>query len=243
MNKNSTEILKTHLKPLYAKLIECVSDFELEKAFFCMQWGKNFPLKTNHGILFVGRATNGWDSWTNDDITVDSVFDCIFNKFDQMQWVEDMEGDARYNTNKSAFWRVTKQITKHYHPTNWTSYIAWSNICKVAPGKEGNPNNALYEAQINVCHQIMQAEIEVLSPKIVLFLTGKNWALSTLRYLNHNEPTKSIKKFTWGDYECKAYEIDNVFYLLTEHPQGKPETAHVQCIIDLLKALGCEDSI
>jgi len=239
---NRIEELRNNLKPLYAELIKSVSDIDYVKAFFCMQWGKNFPFENNHGLLCVGRATNGWDSWTNNEVTVDNVFDCIFNKSDQMKWVEKLEGNEEYNTNKSAFWRVIKQIAQHYHPTNWTSFIAWSNICKVAPEK-GNPNNTLYEAQIDVCHQILQTEINVLSPKVVLFLTGKNWANSTLRYLNHSQSTKSIKKHSWGDYECKVYEIDNVIYLLSEHPQGKPEVEHVQCVIDLLKDLGCEDLI
>lgn len=238
-----TEELRESLRPLYAELIKSVSVFDYVKAFFCMQWGKRFPFENKHGLLFVGRATNGWDSWTNDEITLDGVFDCIFNKSDQMQWVENLEGnDNGYNTNKSAFWRVVKQITQHYHPTNWSSFIAWSNICKVAPG-EGNPSDSLYETQIEICQQILKAEINVLSPKVVIFLTGKNWAGSTLRYLNHNESTKSIKKRSWGDFECKVFEIDGVFYLLSEHPQGKPEVEHVQCVIDLLKDLGCEDSM
>ena len=81
---------------------------------------------------------------------------------------------------------------------------------------------------------ILKKEIEILSPKTVVFLTGQSWANDFLRYLNHKQNTKSILQKTWGQYTCKVYEIDDRVFILSEHPQGKTETDHTQCILDLL---------
>ena len=61
MRNEQIEKLKSELSPLYDKLIKDVENEQpAEKAFFCMQWGKNFPNADNDGLMFVGRATNGW---------------------------------------------------------------------------------------------------------------------------------------------------------------------------------------
>ena len=49
-----TTILRKPLAPLYKHLLESVSNFDYEKATFCMQWGSHFPTKEKTGILFVG---------------------------------------------------------------------------------------------------------------------------------------------------------------------------------------------
>ena len=33
----------------------------------------------------------------------------------------------------------------------------------------------------------------------------------------------------------EKYQINGVIYIRTEHPQGKSEDAHVQCIVDIVK--------
>lgn len=102
-----------------------------------MQWGKNFPNADNDGLMFVGRATNGWQ---DHDYKASSFFGNsfgqLFNLPDQMQWVEGAEGSSNYNTKSSAFWRVIKAVSSHFYPSNWSSYVAWSDVCKVAPFEE-----------------------------------------------------------------------------------------------------------
>ena len=54
----------------------------------------------------------------------------------------------------------------------------------------------------------------------------------------HYFPESSISKITkqkWANYECKVYQINGVIYIRTEHPQGKSEDAHIQCIVDIVK--------
>lgn len=235
-NIERTQILKEALKPLYVNLLHSIKDFNYSKAIFCVQWGKNFPVEQNKGIIFVGRATNGWITDSEDiNVLFGDNPDMIFNRNDQMEWVENLEGNKKgYNTRKSSFWRIIKNVSCHFYPDKWYSHIAWSDVCKVAPWEGDNPNDALYYAQLQDCEQILQTEIKVLSPEVVVLLTGQSWAKDFLRYLNGNQNTKSIHKASWDNHECKVYKIGDVTYILSEHPQGKKEESHTKCLVDLI---------
>lgn len=244
-NIERTEILRKELKPLYENLLKNVAEFEYDKETFCMQWGENFPFEEHSGVMFVGRATNGWVTDCEDvDVLFGDSEDAIFNRPDQMKWVENLSGNTEgYNTRKSAFWRVIKKITKELYPEElypepWYSHVAWSNVCKVAPkeGRNPNPNDYLYDAQLSDCKKIFAKEIELLSPKVVVLFTGERWSSNLLTYMNGEVETKSIYDQEWANYyECKVYQINGVIYICTEHPQGKSEDAHVQCIVDIVK--------
>ena len=239
INMERTETLREALIPLYKHLLKSVSSFNNKKATFCLQWGENFPTKDNTGIIFVGRATNGWITSSEDiDVLFDSNDDNIFARSDQMQWVENLEGNRNgYNTKKSAFWRVIKSVAMHFYPHKWTSYIAWSNVCKIAPWDGGNPCDSLYYAQLDDCKKILEKEIEILSPLFVVMLTGKSWSSDFISYLNKGKELKCILSKSWKGYYCSVYKIDNIYYLISEHPQGKPERIHAQCIIDIISNL------
>lgn len=226
--------LETKLKPLYGTLIRNVQHIKGAKSFFCVQWGKNFPIGEQEGILFVGRATNGWvtDSEELEELFGNDQNKAIFNRENQMEWAEKRLG---YNTRKSAFWRVIRQVAISYYPANWSSYIAWSNLYKVSPYQGGNPDYSFKAAQENVCHEILKNEIETLSPKIVIFLTGKSWAENFILYLNDHQPTKSTAREEWDKYVCKLYQINHTYYILSEHPERKKEEEHVRSILSLIK--------
>ena len=101
MDNALKERLKTELKPLYRNLMEHTQEYCKGKTIcpFVMQWGKDFPMAANDGILFVGRATNGW---LTDDCDVDNLFEGdkrIFDCPDQMVWVKEKEGASDWNSN------------------------------------------------------------------------------------------------------------------------------------------------
>ena len=228
------EQFKNILKPLYSKLISDVKDFGKSKCFFCMQWGKNYPFDKNTGILFVGRAVNGWVTDSEDIVKLFDSEERIFAREDQMQWVENLAGNEYgYNTNKSAFWRVVKGVAVKYYDTNWSTHIAWSNLCKASPFDGGNPSDGMFYAQLETCHKILKAEIDFLHPKVVILLTGEDWANSYLCFLNGGS-TKSKVELPWNDSTIKIYEIEKTKYILSLHPQGKPEDSHVESICKLL---------
>lgn len=230
------EKLKEKLIPLYKEMLN-VTPVDTGLSPFCLQWGQNYV--RDNGILFVGKATNGW---VTNNLDVIDLFDeendeRIFSRHDQMKWVESLEGSVDiYNTRKSAFWRVVKGISQHvFGNENWSSNIAWSNLYKLAPFEEGNPTETLKSIQLEYCREILKTEIEILNPKIVVFLTS-GWENEFLYYLNNRQHTKSIEKIRWNDnlFEIKIYKIGGILFITSQHPQGKPESEHVKVITEII---------
>lgn len=231
------EKLREGLYPLYKELLESDA-FDDNIATFCVQWGEEFPEK--EGILFVGKATNGWLSTSKDvDVLFGNTDNGIFNRVDQMEWINDLEGnDEGYDTKKSAFWRVVKKISSHFYQDKWYANIAWSNLYKLALVENGNPDSSLRAKQHFACLKILKREIELLSPKYVIMFTS-GWEKDFLIYMNHgSDRLINIGKesWNWRGYESEMYEIDNTFYITSCHPQGKPEQGRVDEIIRFLES-------
>ena len=152
---------------------------------FFMQIGKDYGLKTPK-CLFVGKATNGWVGETNN---VEELFDKknqgrIINRDDEIKWVEKHSGSKdKYNTNKSAFWRVIKSVSVDlFGVKEWYKYISWTNIYKFAFGIE-NPDGYLQRLQRNFSCKMLDEEIKYLEPDIIIFLTS-NWEWFYNKHLN-----------------------------------------------------------
>ncbi len=235
---NINFIKETFISP-YEELLQNVASFNMEKCTFFPQWGSNFPFEEKSGILVVGRACNGWVTNSQDiEVLFGSSENAIFNREDQMRWVEESAGrNDRYNPNRSSFWRVVRNIAKAFYPNNWSSHIAWSNVCKVAPYKGGNPNNKLYYTQLECCQKIFETEIRIFSPKVVILFTGEAWAMDFLIYLNQKQKPVSIEQLEWNKYKSQVYYINGTHFILSEHPQGKKESVHAECIINFIKSI------
>lgn len=232
--------LKVEFMPIYSELLKKVSSVKLEKCIFFPQWGANYPFSKEHcGIMVMGRACNGWHSISqNIDVLFGTSDESIFNRKDQMRWVENSSGNKDgYNTNRSAFWRVTKRIVQCFYPNEWSSYIAWSNVCKVAPWEGGNPSNTLYYAQLGSCQKIFKAEIRLFSPKVVVMFTNNSWAADLLKYMNNNQEPICLEQLNWDKYKCYIYRINETYFVVSEHPQGKKEKIHAESIISFIKSI------
>lgn len=167
--------LKPAIFPIYQKLL---SESEFNNiCTFAVQWGKEFPIKDNKGILFVGKAVNGWI--TNNQ-NVEKLFskenkEKIFNRKEQIEWVDKLSGNKKgYNPRKSAFWRLIKKVSETYYPKEWYSNIAWTNLYKIAPWSGGNPSLKMQKQQRSYCIDILKSEIDILKPEYVIMLTS-NW--------------------------------------------------------------------
>lgn len=198
-NYNSQDLAKI-LKPLYQDLIDDTKDFEHQDLIsFCIQWGNKYSTILSPNIIFYGRANNGWMCF---DREVDAIFnpendERAFNREDQMTWVEDCANSiGHYNTNKSAFWRIVRGVSRYFFQHDELFHICWSNLCKVAPyGK--NPSDALYYAQLSACQKIMEREISIFQPRHVVLLTGFGWAKDFLEYLNKDKKLIPEEVLTW----------------------------------------------
>lgn len=230
--------LKEELFPLYEKLVNRVPDAQKENyAAFCMQWGKQFPSNPNEGILFVGRATNGWHYSALDPKRIFSEDPDlrVFNRENQMEWADGY-------VHKSAFWRVIKAVSQQNHAEPWYDHIAWSNLCKIAPEIEGNPSNSMYYDHLELNCAILKTEITILSPKVVVMLTKMNWAVDYLKYLNKGVIPALVATENWGNYQAQLYDIGNCFVVVSEHPMGKKESLHTEAIQRLIN-IACEKHI
>jgi hypothetical protein len=146
---------------------------------------------------------------------------------------KDLVDDKSYNMKRSAFWRVIREIlmkleitTEGSNDEDWSSFIVWSDLYKIASPLGGNPSNKLLDAQYEGCKKVLKAEIECFSPTRILFLTGYNWFKD---FESEEVGFKKEKKFPslveWvGHY-------DKTQVVVAKHPQGKDETEYVKQVI------------
>ncbi|MGN1211919.1 MAG: hypothetical protein ACI4TM_09560 [Candidatus Cryptobacteroides sp.] len=123
--------LRRALFPLYKELMEAVEPFRDDPRGLCpfaLQWGPRFPQEERTGILFVGRATNGWVSFSNDpEVLFGDTDETIFNRADQMLWVHNLDGNRNgYNTRSSAFWNVIRGVSSAYYPSPELSHTPFT---------------------------------------------------------------------------------------------------------------------
>ncbi|MFL0203011.1 hypothetical protein [Tenacibaculum maritimum] len=227
--------IELEIKPIYKELL---SNIKTEKLIctFCAQWGKKFFQKDNKRILFVGKAVNGWVTNSREIETLFGQDDSrIFDRDDQMQWVDNLDGKKKgYNTRKSAFWRVVRKTAQNIlKEKDVISQIAWSNIYKISPDS-GNPNGKLQKMQKDYCKKLLKKEIELFEPKYVIFLTSY-WESEFIQYLNNGIKPTLIETKKWGtNHESSSFKIDDIIYIISQHPQGKKEEEHSESITELI---------
>jgi len=226
--------LKNKLLPLYKKLLTDVSSIDYDLYPFAVQWGEKYKSTGKKGILFVGKATNGW---VTDSLDADKLFDNknedrIFDRKDQIEWVENLSGvNDVYNTNRSQFWQLVKKTAvKFYGDNRWYRHVAWTNLYKVSP-ESGNPKESLKKMQFDSCVEILKKEIEVFNPKFVVFLTS-GWENPFLSSLGMD--TGNVRTVSWDKYETRAFDAGGRTFILSQHPMGKKIEEHRDALLELM---------
>ena len=190
-------------------------------------------------FLVIGRAVNGW--WYSDKPEDwkalekrNGRIEEMFKDRHLMTWVTEQWGSKDgYNTKRSAFWRVTRELVRRLgiadvENDEWPSHIAWSNLYKVSPDGGGNPTEMLKEAQFPGCAQILAAEIRELKPQTVVFLTGWKWAE---KFLSALEAKQSVSG-TGGVLEAWGHLPSGSEFVVLPHPQGKSEGKIVNAAVN-----------
>lgn len=219
--------LKEALKPLYETMLKDERISALSKLNYCCMApyvGSKFPTTANDGIILYGRANNGWTTG------VDDSFDTIYD--------DGAEGLTDYiKGNRSSFLRTAGKAFSNYYGEEWYEHVAYSNLYKVAP-PSGNPTDTICGTQWEYVTEIFKKEIKTLSPKFVVMFAGKCWADDFVWYVNGEKMPEPLETIEWDEnygHEINIYKIEEVYYLITEHPQGKNETLHAQAIIDTIE--------
>ncbi len=194
---------------------------------------KYFDKDTKHKIMVVGRAMNGWLTFSNEDTKTD-VIEMLFaeDKCDNKEkgpkpfcdvvnscgnWYKDENGVQKlYFYARSSFWRLIRNLLVQFgeeekapdcfysHKKDWHQKIVWSNLYKVSPASSGNPTNDLIRSQIDKCVEILKTEIELYKPEYILFVTDY-WYLKPSKSKNDD---KEYFMELIGDYrKCSSEYI------------------------------------
>ena len=249
MKRNINE-LKSQLLPLYVALRDvCNADEKL--CPFLMQWGNEFPTNQNEGIIFYGRATNGWfGTWDFDIFFSDDNEDRGWNRDDQMIWAEKQWYDSEdgYVTSKSQFWSIIKGVSTRFYGDEWFNYVAWNNICKAAPCSQGNPSDAVFYNTLKDNIKIFHAELDFWSPKYIVLLTDGirrddktkiDWSSDFITSLSIPHVPQLINEVIWDNerqyIKIQVYKIGERYIILSLHPQGRKVDLHKDAIIKIIE--------
>ena len=203
--------------------------------------------KYDRDLMVIGRAVNGWSQgwkpdsfcdWNKIDLFADGVLESVEEgKPCPMSWVTNCWGnmDFDYNTAKSAFWRVIRNVTLELNPyddaINWPSYLVWSNLYKISPAEGGNPSDRLCAVQFELCKFLLLEEIKTYKPRHLLFLTG-GWANPFLDVLNPAFEDVTDCTYVEAVGKTSVYECFNSKFVVAAHPQGKVENKWVEEVIE-----------
>ena len=241
------------LEKLYKELITHIKAnrdkfSESELCVFTPAKGKEYDGK----FLFIGRSVNGWlEEYSikkDNDADYDKVIEVInevckkYNNenVNNLAWVEEhWSGRKKYNTKKSAFWRLIIKILNHYYQKDISAVhkASWNNLYKISPSKGGNPSSPLKNLQLDLCRSILNLEIEEFNPRYVIFLTGmERWVqpfLNMEEFINLTDEfigaqTDKIKFIKFIGVNKNSEKI----YIVSQHPQRKPEDPHLKEIIE-----------
>lgn len=75
----------------------------------------------------------------------------------------------------TEFWGPLKHITEHFlgqHNPEWMENVAWTSLYKLTSKDGQKMSRELMDLQKDLCKEIINAEIDLLEPTHVLFLTG-----------------------------------------------------------------------
>lgn len=75
---------------------------------------------------------------------------------------------------QSPFWRVALHLSREWTGGDLGNMV-WSNLYKIAT-PDVDPDENLRASQFDSCKELLLAEITFFKPKVVVFLTGMDWA-------------------------------------------------------------------
>lgn len=240
------ETLYNSTKNIYNEMITRIEDVwpnehnnELVSTYSA-QVGDLYPENDFSGILIYGRSSNGWDRTCP-------------NGIEDHRTVYDMR-NMEIQSKRRMYYRFIKGVVGNFYPIDeWYNYIAISNITKIVFCDKGNPSEELWDKQYDYLKPILEKEIQILSPKVVVFIIGSNIRSGYESpiydlYPCIKDKSALIDKQIWGKYDSKngekyltttTYEIGKRLFIFTDRPdskQGKPYiNNHINTLVNVIK--------
>jgi len=128
-------------------------------------------------VMIIGQETNDWGkNFTGDLQETIKIYDDFYNS-----------GYA-INTYGGHFWNGINRFSsllENKFPERKISYI-WNNVVKIgASGRDQNhPQNHIYKAELDN-FKVLEKELEILNPDIILFISGPNYDSNISSILNN----------------------------------------------------------
>lgn len=200
-------------------------------------------------LLVCGRAVNGYKPrWTPSALANVAERNAIYESTVlrnpspggcPLRWVVDSWGRRDgYNTKRSAFWRTVREVLIRLAPNIrqdwWSSYVAWGNLYRIAPGERGNPDSKLCRLQLPLCQQQLSLDLEWLRPRRFVVLAGWDWASPFLLPMGLERTPDAYVQAIGCRTLSDGARVDIV---VARHPQGKPHGAFVDAVLNAFSAL------
>ncbi len=181
----------------------------------------------------MGKAPNGWRNPLHEPLKGKEGVLEVGGVF-EWQLKHSLQG---LNFGRPFLSLLRKIAVRYYYntdPNNGLRHIAWTNLYKIAPDakdnfpgrKDLNPDYSERRTQLELCEAILKKEIEILSPKYVVFITGWEWVkdFSVVRTM----PTDAgqittenwIQKKNRPPLGVKKWVVNDISYILCDRPEG-----------------------
>ena len=249
---------KDELKGLYGQLCGDAELITIHRAnplcFSATEWGDCFP-KSFPKVLFIGKANNG--AYKPHKLDVDELFGTkisssrcgsILSNGGGMKWIQDTwskPNNSDWCPGHSPFFRVLRKIAveicdKYGWPrSEWYKYFAYGNFSRCNIDSSRGPSLKVIGGREDLFTEILNVDLKYLMPDFVVCFTGSKkgktrWFSDMfLRRLGAEKETAVQWK---GDsrYCLVAYKVKETYFLVTEHPQGKPEELHAKTVCNVI---------
>lgn len=166
-------------------------------------------LASTHPIMIVGQETGGWltkDGGLAGSCAADSLGDYLETCLQRHR--RQFEIPASTSRFFQFYWEVNRRLGGGNQPT-----VAWSNLFCLAH-HEGSPvGSPRFERILEISGQLLQAQIEVLRPRVILFVTGPGYDKYLKRNFKIEQSKRIIARRLW------AFTTGGVLCLRTTHPR------------------------
>lgn len=141
---------------------------------------KGSTYQPGEGVMVVGRVADQQHiRFTKGDmISNEGILAAVANQLNAFplenigkKWRKNWLGFKAY---QSPFWRVALHLSREWTGGDMGNMV-WSNLYKISDAT-GDPDEALRALQLDSCKELLLLEIAFYKPKVVVLLTGMDWA-------------------------------------------------------------------
>src|ERR1035437_1582136 len=212
------------------------------------EYGLFFPscgsnIKEKIKFIIYGQAVRGrgWNEQphfkvTNIDKSLINSAKEYFNTSEKgevnpLEWVENKW--TEWQMYRSFFWNVCYKLINSYNnlpndSLDWYNHLIWSNLMKISPAENGNPDDIEWEEQLKDSIKLFKQELLEVQPAYAILITNWDWAKDFL------SSDCSIKMTTDREFVVAEGKFGKTKIIVTKRPFiGNNE----KCVKEILRLL------